>query len=169
VRDEIRCTRDCYHGAPYAGSVPAEIEPPELARIVDFAERPRAEEWSLRAALVRYAQPEPQRVNDILELVRRLDAVLGKQSKALERNGEQLWDALEGAQPPDEELAHLVDLLRVAQELDRLGDRLATWAVDIRGPAPDAEVDATIAEVAPRLDALGVPREERPPGPRNRG
>jgi hypothetical protein len=28
--------------------MPVEVEPPELARLLDFAERPRADEWSLR-------------------------------------------------------------------------------------------------------------------------
>ena len=57
-------------------AVPADIEPPELARLLDFAERPRTQDWSLRAALVRYAQPRPQSVSDLLDLVRRLEAAL---------------------------------------------------------------------------------------------
>jgi hypothetical protein len=146
--------------------MPAEIEPPELARLVDFAERPRTRDWSLRSALVRYAQPEPQRVNDILELVRRVDAVLAKSGARLGREGPALWDAVErDGDAPD---PYLVGVLNAARELDGLGEVLATWAVD-RGRRPDAEVDQVVADVAQRLDVLGVPREERPPGPRNRG
>jgi hypothetical protein len=147
--------------------MPAEIEPPELARLVDFAERPRIRDWSLRSALVRYAQPEPQRVNDILELVRRIDAALGKNASALDRDGPAFWNALEkvGAEPD----AYVVGVLRAARELDALGEVLATWAVDRAGDRPNADVDRVVADVARRLDALGVPREERPPGPRNRG
>jgi hypothetical protein len=147
--------------------MPAEIEPPELARLVDFAERPRTCDWSLRSALVRYAQPEPQRVNDILELVRRVDATLGKNTAELDREGPAFWNALQ--RDGDEPDAYVVGVLEAARELDGLGEVLATWAVDRAGERPNAEVDRVVADVARRLDVLGVPREERPPGPRNRG
>jgi hypothetical protein len=147
--------------------MPAEIEPPELARLVDFAERPRTHDWTLRSALVRYAQPEPQRVNDILELVRRVDAALGKSASKIGRDGPAFWDALQhDGSGPD---AYVVGVLRVARNLDALGEVLATWAVDRAGERPNAEVDRVVTDVAKQLDALGVPREERPPGPRNRG
>lgn len=146
----------------------AEIEPVELARIVDFSERPRTHEWSLRAALVRYAQPEPQRVNDLLDLVRRTEAALGARTADIARHGTALWSALEDGQPGAVD-AGLVGLLRVAQALDRLGDVLATWAVDRSDPRPDDAVDDTIADVAAQLELLGVPQQERPPGRRNRG
>jgi hypothetical protein len=144
--------------------VPAEIKPPELARIVDFAERPRTDDWSLRAALVRYAQPEPQRASDILEVVRRVEFALAKQTKALEHGGQALWEALNA----DDE-SPLVGLLRAARELDALGDVLVKWAIDYRKPRPDNKVDNIVRSVAQRLDELGVPREERVPGSRNRG
>ena len=145
--------------------MPAEIQPAALARLVDFSERSRKDDWSLRSALVRYAQPEPQRVNDVLELVRRTEWALGKQSKRIEREGSDLWAALEA---DDEGGDDLVGLLRAAAELDALGDVVAAWAVDRAGGLPNREVDATVADVGARLDALGVPHEERP-GPRNRG
>ena len=149
--------------------MPADIEPAALARLVDFAERPRTEDWSLRAALVRYAQPQPQRVNDLLDLVRRTEWALGQHAAVLQRDGATLWDALDGdTLPSDAEHAHLVQLLCVVTELDRIGDVLAGWAVDISGDRPDAAVDAVIADVGTRLDALGVPHEERsPPGSRS--
>jgi hypothetical protein len=148
--------------------VPAEIEPPALARLVDFAERPRIQDWSLRAALVRYAQPQPQRVNDLLDLVRRTEYALGQQATVLQRDGAAVWSALEGDTAPSEEHARLVEILGVVKELDRIGDVLAGWAVDISGDRPDAAVDATIQAVGSRLDELGVPHEERTP-PRQRG
>src|SRR5262245_12594375 len=147
--------------------MPAEIEPPELARLVDFAERPRTRDWSLRSALVRYAQPEPQRVNDVLELVRRVDAALNKNARKLNGDGPALWDALEhDGHEPD---AYVIGVLHAARDLDGLGEVLATWAVDRAGERPNADVDRVVADVAQQLDTLGVPREERPPGPRNRG
>jgi hypothetical protein len=150
-------------------AVPTDIEPPALARLLDFAERPRTQDWSLRAALVRYAQPRPQSVSDLLDLVRRLESALRQHAAILQREGDALWDAVEaGTTPADEEHAQVVALLRVATELDQLGDALASWAVDITGERPDATVDAVVEEVGTRLDALGVPHEERPP-PRQRG
>jgi hypothetical protein len=144
--------------------VPAEIEPPELGRLVDYAERPRTDDWSLRSALVLYALPQPQRVNDILVQVRRADRALGRQSKRLEREGTELWRALEAGDDGDE----LVALLQAARELDQLGDSVVAWAVDRTRESPDAQVDEVVADVGARLDALGVPYDERP-GPRNRG
>jgi len=150
--------------------VPAEIEPPALTRLIDFAERPRTEDWSLRSALVRYAQPEPERVNGILELVRRTEGALGQHGKLIEREGQDLWNAFEAADAPSESNAHVIGLLRAAAELDRLGDVLAAWAVDRAGDLPNAEVDSVAADVSRRLDTLGVPREEqRPPSARQRG
>jgi hypothetical protein len=141
-----------------------EIKPPELAQLIDYAERPRAQDWSLRAALVRYGEFEPQRTSDILDVVRRVDFALGKQNKNLEHEGPALWDALDG-----EGDSQLVGVLRAARDLDGLGDTMVKWAVDYRKRRPDKEVDRVVASVAQQLDALGVPVEERPPGPRNRG
>ena len=125
----------------------ADIAPSELARLVDFAERPREQDWSFRAALVRYATPEPQRVEDVLILVRRVESALGKHTKVLTREGADVWRTLE-----DGESTPLVELLRVTKELDDLGDVLVTWAVDISRERPDAEVDRVITNVTQQLD-----------------
>jgi hypothetical protein len=146
--------------APTLWPVPAEIEPPELARLLEFAERPRTEDWSLRAALTRYAQPQPQRVSDVLELVRRVEFAVRPHLKSIDRDGGGYWQALRSADstgPVDP----IVGLLGVMVDLDRLGDVLAEWAADPSRERPDAAVDAVTADVARRLDALGVPREER--------
>jgi hypothetical protein len=148
--------------------VPAEIQPVELARVVDFAERSRAGDWSLRSALVRYAEGQPERVSRVLESVRRLDAALHPHHKVLARRGADLWTAVDGGAPGGEDAA-LVELLRVATELDRLGDAMAEWADDRTGPRPEDTVDAITSAVATRLDELGVPREEPPPRRSGRG
>ena len=44
--------------------------------LLNYAECARADDWSLRSALMRMAQPEPERVARVLSSVRRLDAVL---------------------------------------------------------------------------------------------
>lgn len=138
----------------------APIEPPELAALVDLAERPRATGWSLRAALVRYAQPEPVRSGEILELVRRIDQALKGHAKLLAKQGPDVWAAVAGDDAAEGTDA-LVDLLVASQPLDGLGDALAAWAVDPSQDRPDAQVDEIVASTAARLDELGVVREAR--------
>lgn len=151
--------------------MPAEIEPPELARLVDVAEHARVEDWSLRSALVRYAQPQPGRASTILGLVRRIEAVLHPQAKLLRSEGPAIWEAIaSGGGPTSGPQAFVVAVLRVTQALDALGGTLAAWAVDPSADRPDAEVDAVTAEVTRQLDAIGVPHQgDRPRPPRGRG
>lgn len=134
--------------------------PLELTELLDLSERPRASQWSLRAALTRYAQPQPERASAIMELVRRTEHALRPFAKALERDAAPLQAAVsdDGATDVPFEVA----LLRAMRELDRLGDVLATWAVHRDGDRPDSTVDAVVADVTARLEQLGVPREERP-------
>jgi hypothetical protein len=141
--------------------VAAPIEPPELAALVDLAERPRATGWSLRAALVRYAQPEPVRSGSILELVRRIDAAMKGHTKALAKEGPAIWAAVDGAATTPDGAQPLVDLLVASRPLDELGERLASWAVDPSQDRPDGDVDAVVAATTARLDELGVARERR--------
>jgi hypothetical protein len=111
----------------------------------DFTERRRPPAgWSLRAALTRYAQGQPQRVGDLLGVVRRIQFGAGK---------------------VDADLQPCID------EIEAVADLLAAWAADPwNSHRPDAEVDAVIASVAGQLDSLGVPVEERPTRPtRGRG
>jgi hypothetical protein len=143
--------------------VTAAPEPAELAALVDTAERPRTENWSLRAALTRYAQPQPQRASAVIELLRRIEAALKPHTKRLEREGPAVWAEVTGGAPATDE--HLVGLLQALAEVDRLGDVLATWAVDRADPRPDDLVDEVVAGVSARLEALGVEREERPARP----
>ena len=128
--------RNARRPSTYAAGVPAEIQPVELARVVDFAERSRVGDWSLRSALVRYAEGQPERVSQVLEQVRRLDAALHPlQQGAGEARGRAVahprWRR---RRPPDDAL--LIELLRVAVELDQLGDAMAAWADDRTGPDP---------------------------------
>ena len=148
--------------------MPAEIRPVELARVVDFAERSRVGDWSLRSALVRYAEGQPVRVSQLLEQVRRTETAFHALGKVFEKRGPELWAAVEGDGANTDD-TKVVDLLRAAIELDRLGDALATWADDRTGRRPDADVDAVTTDVAQRLDDLGVPREEQPPRRVGRG
>lgn len=152
----------------------AEVEPEELAQLLDAAERPRVANWSLRAALTRYAQPQPQRSSDVIELLRRAEGALKPHAKRLEREGASIWAAVSDeaavVEAGDE---FLVEVLRALAELDRLADTLAAWAVERAGERPDSAVDAVVADVTARFERLGVGREERPapatgPGGRRR-
>jgi hypothetical protein len=149
--------------------MPVEVEPPELARLLDFAERPRVDDWSLRAALVRYAQPQPERAARVLDVLRRVEGALHRHGKVLERDGPTIWATLSD-DPPSPTGSHpdVTPLLLATAELDQLGDRLATWAVNRAGERPDTEVDEVVTDVAHRLDTLGVAREEPNGRPRRR-
>jgi hypothetical protein len=150
--------------------VPTEVEPPELARLLDYSERSREGDWSLRSALCRFAQPEPQRVSDVLALVRRIEFALHPHLKVVAQHGPALWTALlDGSPTVDGVEPMVVGMLGAMAELDRLGDVLAAWAIDRSHGRPNDEVDAVTADVGQRLDALGVPHEERVPPPGARG
>ena len=141
--------------------MPAEIEPPELASLLDFAERPRTHDWSLRSAITRYAQPQPVRASAVLDLVRRIEFALKGHTKHIEREGPDLWAALRSRDADGGADGLVVGLLRAMEELDGLGDVLAGWAVDRAGARPDAAVDAAATSVDRQLNDLGVAREER--------
>ena len=139
-----------------------EIEPPELAALLDTAERPRVENWSLRAALTRYAQPQPERASAVIEHLRRIESALRPHQKLFERDGATVWAAFKADDPASDVPADAIELLRALAELDRLGDVLAAWAVTGKGDRPDLLVDEVVSDVEKRLTTLGVPHEERP-------
>lgn len=115
--------------------------------LVGFADAPRDQDWSLRSALVRFAQPEPTRAGAVLELVRRTDGAL---------------------KHADEE--RTAELAPVVTELEALADALVAWAIERQGPPPVDAVEHHGARVHAALEALGVPREQGPPpGARRRG
>ncbi len=51
-----------------------------------FAEAPRTAEWTLRSALVRFAQPEPVRAAALLDLVRRCEWAIHPLVRVIERH-----------------------------------------------------------------------------------
>ncbi len=146
------------------------VEPPELGELLEFAERPRDHDWCLRAALTRYAQPEPARVGALLDLVRRIEFTLDDHADELKRGGPAIWAALLEESPdpsgPDTDGdGYVVGVLRALREVDGLGDRLCSWAVAREGARPDDAVDAVVASLRSRLAELGVPEQERPGPP----
>lgn len=157
--------------SPTAGSYAArvaDLQPPELADLVGVAERPRAGDWSLRAALVRYAQFRPGEVRDLMEVVRRIELALHPHGRLLAKEGPAIWGAVVDGSALDGDAGAVVEVLRVAQDLDRLADVVVAWAQHREGELPDDAVTSTTAATTRRLDELGVPHEERPHPPRTR-
>lgn len=143
----------------------------DVESVIEYAERPRLDGWSLRAALVRYAQPEPARAGAVLELVRRTDGALKPHAKRLAREP-RLLELAEGDETPDdetpgdetdEERDTVMALVRVALVMDHLGDVLASWASTRSDDRPDDEIDTIARSAFAMLGALGVAREARPP------
>lgn len=134
----------------------ADVEPPQLAHLLAYAERPRADDWSLRSALTRFAQPQPARASRLIEELRRLEVGLAAHRKTLEQDGPSVWAALQAG----DDATPLLQLLRGVQTVDTCAGALTTWAVDRGGERPDAAVDAATDELVRCLDALGIPREQ---------
>ena len=155
------------------------MAPPELDALVDLAERSRVDDWSLRGALCRYAQPEPIRAAAVLSLVRRWEAALHGYLPVLRRDGAGYMEVVAHADSVDSASAsppapedidrRLVGLLLIGEKLDALGDVVAGWAVARQGD-PRERIDEAVRDVAVDLDMLGVPEEEPiPRGMRGRG
>lgn len=162
---------------------------PASTGVLDYEERPRDDDWTMRSALVRYALPEPARAAAVLHLVRRLNATLLTARRLLEVNtvvsdtgepdirladlaravrragadGDAVLDGYVEVAPlePAEEVA--LPLVEVALAFDALADELAGWAPAAPSPPPNASVDATVTDVGAMLDTLGVPEESGPP------
>lgn len=147
-----------------------------LDQLSELPERLRAEGWSMAAALTRYAQPQPELVGALWQEIRRVLWSLQAGSELLDVDGAGLLErarVLEEAQAEpeaaDDRQALMVAVLRAALALDELGDVLVAWGVDRAGERPDAQVEATVRQVAGVLDAAGVPHEPREGPPDRRG
>ncbi len=67
------------------GTEPVEVD--ETLTLLQVAESPRIDDWTLRSALVRFAQPQPELSGAILESVRRTQAALDPVARELLRHG----------------------------------------------------------------------------------
>lgn len=137
------------------------VEPEPDLSLANYAERPRSGDWSMRAAVTRFAQPEALRSSQLLTLVRRLDAALHIAGKALARTAVMCDRAISPATLNGPPTAPYPDV-RIA-DLARLeaGDPAGFWAVlsayeaHTTTPLDDAEHAAlALLGVALRLDAL---------------
>jgi len=135
---------------------------PDGPRLVDYAESPRVGDWTLRSALVRFAQPEPTRAGAVLELIRRTDGALKPHRRRLESSSVPTHpglgtDLLAGDEIPDDverrSDARAADLARC---IVRFGDGQAV--VDAYAAAEDVGTDelhaTALLTVALELDDL---------------
>ena len=91
----------------------AALDPVRLAELVDLAERPRVDGWSLRAALCRYAQPQPERAGALLSLIRRIEATFAQNLAELRSDGPDLLRQAEDLRSPEDiadVIVHICDL-----------------------------------------------------------
>lgn len=138
---------------------------PDGHRLVDYAESGRSGDWTLRSALVRFAQPEPTRAGSVLELIRRTDGALKPHRRRLESVsapshpdlGEDLVIAADGVPSIRSDArrvldAPVADLARAAHRLDD-GDAIVAAYVAVAGDHPSFEAIPLLA-VALELDAI---------------
>ena len=122
-------------------------------RLVAYAESPRQGDWSLRSALVRYAQPEPQRASAVLELVRRTDGALKASVRLLERSEVPTDPELSGGARRID--ARSADLARVAVRWPDELDRVIAEYESVEPLSPEERELVPLLAVAVELDALG--------------
>lgn len=135
--------------------------PDREASLLNYAERSRAGDWSMRSALTRFAQPHPERAARVLTLVRRLDAVLHQAMRQLEQHtvvcDRRLSSERIGPEPreayPDTRVADLARLARSAPEA--FAEMLAGYEGASAEPLEAAErVALPLLAVALDLDEL---------------
>ena len=138
--------------------------PDDGIRLVDYAESSRTGDWSLRSALVRYAQPEPARASAVLELVRRTDGALKPFARVLQGTEGATDPALDaagfssGSFEPSARArvdARTADLARVAVRSPEGLDRVLAEYESVSPLADDERTAVPLLAVAVELDALG--------------
>lgn len=162
------------------------MEIDETNSIINYAEAPRHQNWTMRSALVRLAQPHPLRSEAVLQLVRRLDAALKPFVRDLQKFPIESSRSIPGgvANVIDVRVVDLVDspdtveltsserdalhLVGLAIELDGLATTLTGWASQGSADPPVSEIDQTCARVLRSMNDLSVPEEPRWEGPQRR-
>ena len=123
---------------------------PDGPHLVDYAESSRVGDWSLRSALVRFAQPEPTRAGAVLELIRRTDGALKPHRRLLESTAVPTHPSL-----GSDVLSVVGETVSVAADAARVLDARAADLARATLRLPDGE-----AVVAAYAAAEGVPQPE---------
>lgn len=139
---------------------------PDGPHLVDYAESSRVGDWTLRSALVRFAQPEPTRASAVLELIRRTDGALKPHRRRLESAAVPATPALDAASfVADADRVSLAgggrvldaraaDLARVAVRVPEGGAVVAAYG-EVEGVPAEELAAVPLLAVALQLDALG--------------
>ena len=127
--------------------------------LLDFAELSRTDDWSLRSALVRLAQPEPVRVSQVLEVVRRVEAALAPLRRALERHSvlcDRAASASTVAGPPQDPYPDIrvADLARLVSESPSDLDAIVTGYESLAPLADEERLALSLLVVVLDLDHL---------------
>lgn len=131
-----------------------DIAEPDLDHaLANYGERPRTDDWSMRAALTRFAQPHPVRSARVLTLLRRLDATLRPIVKPLEKHAVTCDRALTAQGLDGPPISPYADV--AVADLARLR---ADESVDFLGllAAYEASSDTLDAEARNAVALLGV-------------
>ena len=140
------------HAAEPASAAPA-------GSLVHYAESPRADDWTLRSALVRLAQSQPQLVADLLTRVRRLDAVLHQVARPLERHTvvcdrALTIDTVEGDPIDPYPDTRIADLVRLAASAGDDGHVVIEAYLDAVDLTAEERAAAPLLEIALGFDRL---------------
>lgn len=127
--------------------------------LVNYAESPRAGDWTLRSAMTRLAQPEPGLVDAIAPLVRRLDAVLHHVARPLEKRtvvcDRQLSvDNADGAPLDPYPDTRTADLARLAASAGGDADVVVDAYIAEEELGPEEIAALPLLDVALRFDAM---------------
>lgn len=140
---------------------------PQLS-LVNYAESPRGGDWTMRAALVRLAQPEAMRASAAVELIRRLDAALHPLTRALEQHTvrcdrmlspaameevDGVWELRDPADPAAD--TRLVDLARLHRIDPAFADGVAASYADVVTLSEEEHQALPLLQVAVAMDELG--------------
>ena len=152
--DPVRLGREL---AARHGADPVDVD--ETRTLLQVAESPRVDDWTLRSALVRFAQPEPDLASAILESVRRTQAALDPMARELLRRGvvtdRRLASSAEGGLAPVADPVpdvRVADLARVVRALAD-GDHAAAPAIE----AYDAAIESTGVEPLSAVERAAIP------------
>lgn len=148
-----------------AGAALAEAHAADLARaetaserrLDAFAELPHRGEWTLRSALVRFAQPRPAQAGAILELVRRTDSALRPHQRLLDST--LVVDRVAAAAPGQDPAPDIVDVVvdsRSAAIARLAGDDPDALDAVVEGYTSVTALDAAETTAAAILTAAAV-------------
>lgn len=127
----------------------------ETRSLLNYAEAPHTDDWTMRSALVRLAQRDPARVGALLQVSRRLDAPLHHVARTLQANPAMCDDALAEAVWHADRAGSLSDALVEPYPDVRIADLARAVAAGLDAESVLAGYQASLP--LEREEALAVP------------